>query len=311
MWKRSAAMCPKFSTLMRRWLSATRSFLLKPLKQKAIVVSHPKLFVLAASPGVAQTFNLKLERGRFPNADDEARHARVAVVGASVPGEPLIIRGQTYEVVGHLEQISNSSLTGGPDANLMVIMPLATGWEISNTRQIFRISMQAPSAETVTPLRERVQQVMLANHRGEKDFSVLTQDDILALTNDILNLLTAMIGAIAAISLIVGGIGIMNIMLVTVGERTREIGVRKAIGDTRSTIMLQFLIESIVLTMSAGVVAIVIFSALIAIVKPHLPIPLSLDWRVLLLAIGFSIVAGTVFGMIPAWQASRKDPIEA
>lgn len=276
----------------------------------AMILSHPTLFIMAASPGIQQTFDLKLVSGRFPNQSDEFRHARVAVIGSSVPDGVLTIRGEIYEVIGRLEKTSTASL-GGPDVNSMVVIPLATGWEVSNTRQIFRISMQAPSPDRLDPLRERVREVVLANHRGEKDFSVLTQDDIVALTGDILDLLTAMIGAIAAISLIVGGIGIMNIMLVTVGERTREVGIRKAIGATRGAIMLQFLIESALLTLGAGLLAMAIFSIIIAVVGSQTAIPLDLDWRVVLLAILFSIVVGIAFGLIPAWQASRKDPVEA
>ncbi|MEK7615728.1 MAG: ABC transporter permease [Patescibacteria group bacterium] len=277
----------------------------------AMIISHPKFFILAGSPGIQATFNLKLDQGQFPDQNDEFRRSRVAVVGAKVTENPIVIRGQTYEVVGHLSPVTNASSLGGPDVNSMVVIPLSTGWEVTNTKQIFRISMQAPTAETVGPLRERIESTMLQNHRGEKDFSVLTQDDILSLANDILDLITAMISAIAAISLVVGGIGIMNIMLVTVNERTREIGIRKAVGATRGVIMLQFLIESILLTFMAGVVAVGIFSAMIALVKSHVPIPLSLDWYVILIALGFSILAGIVFGLIPAWQASRKDPIEA
>lgn len=277
----------------------------------AMVISHPKLFIFSASPGIQQTFNLQLESGRFPDANDEQRHARVAVVGAKVTENPLVIRSQTYEIIGHMREVTNASSLGGPDVNSMVVIPLATGWEVTNTRQIFRISMQAPSAETVESLRQRVAATVLVNHKGEKDFSVLTQDGIMELTNQILDLMTAMIGAIAGISLVVGGIGIMNIMLVTVNERTREIGIRKAIGATRSVIMLQFLIESILLTLTAGVVAVALFSGLVAVIKSHVPIPLSIDFSVLGLALLFSIVAGVVFGMIPAYQASRKDPIEA
>lgn len=277
----------------------------------AMVISHPIFFIFAGSPGFQATFNLKLDRGRFLDQNDEMRHARVAVVGAEIPDKQLTIRGESYEIVGRLKKATNASSLGGPDVNSMIIIPLATGWDVTNTRQIFRISLQAPSADQVEPMKRRVHEALLANHRGEKDFSVLAQDDILDLANSILDLVTAMVGAIAGISLVVGGIGIMNIMLVTVNERTREIGIRKAVGATRAAIMLQFLIESVVLTMIAGVISVGLFSAAVLLLRSHLPLPLDLDWRVITLALAFSAGAGILFGMIPAWQASKKDPIEA
>ena len=288
---------------------------------KAGGATVPNAFIFAASPGIAQTFNLKLDEGRFLDAADESNHTRRVVLGfgaardlfnsTDVLGKSLTIRSESYEVVGVMQEVSNAASFGGPDVNSMVIMPLATGWEVTNTKQIFRISMQAPTAGEIDHIKKNVEAVILANHKGEKDFSVLSQDDLQAFSGEILDLITAMISALASISLVVGGIGIMNIMLVTVSERTREIGIRKAIGATRGTIILQFLIESIMLTLLAGIIAVGIFMAAVAILKSRVAIPLSLDPKVIGLALLFSIIAGVVFGIIPAIQASRKDPIDA
>ncbi len=284
-------------------------------------VSLPSAFIFAASPGIDKTFNLKLETGRFLTPEEESSHARRVVVGAKAAqtlfpgsdalGKSLSIRSESYEVVGVMHEVSNASSFGGPDVNSMIIMPLSTGWEVTGTKQIFRISMQAPTPEDIDFMKKNVEAVILANHRGEKDFSVLSQDDLQKFSGDILNLITAMISALAGISLVVGGIGIMNIMLVTVSERTREIGIRKAIGATRLTIILQFLIESIMLTLLAGVIAVGMFSAIIVALKPRIAIPISLDPKVIGLALIFAIVSGVIFGIIPAIQASRKDPIDA
>lgn len=277
--------------------------------------------ILAGSPGTAQNFSLKLGAGRLPDQNDENSRARVIVVGDKIRkelfgdssglGQTLTIRNQEFSVVGTFEEIATGVNLGGPDLNSVVLMPLQTGWEFSGTREIFRITMQAPSESEVPEFKEKVKQIVLQSHGGEEDFSVFTQDDILGVINTILNLITALLSAIAAISLIVGGIGIMNTMLVSVSERTREIGIRKSVGATRGDILFQFLVESIMLTLVGGILAVIIFSLIILIVGPQVPIPLDFDWRVMGGAILFSVLVGVVFGVFPAYQASKKDPIEA
>ncbi len=277
--------------------------------------------IFGASPGFEKAFSFKIARGRFPDQEDENQRARVAVLGDtaarelfgddSVVGKDVVIRGERFTVIGTLEQVSSAGNLGGPDFNSIILLPLETAWQMTNTRQIFRIAMQAPTPEDVVPLKNRVRDVLLAQHGGEEDFSVLTQDDLISLAGDILDLLTSMIGAIAGISLVVGGIGIMNIMLVTVSERTKEIGIRKAVGATRGAILGQFLVESVILTFAGGVTAVLLFVGLVKAIASHIPIPLNVNPWVLGAALAFSAVVGIVFGVIPAWQASRKDPIVA
>lgn len=282
----------------------------------------PGAFILAASPGVEHAFNFDIASGRLIGENDDRTRANVVVIGnqaaidlfgetRSPLGKSLSIRGQSFQVIGVLDEIDSGASFGGPDMNSMVIVPLRTGWELTDIRQIHRIVMQAPDADSIESFKGRVQDLISENHGGEEDFSVLSQEDLVGMINEILDMLTAFVGAIAGISLLVGGIGIMNIMLVTVSERTREIGIRKAIGATRTAIMAQFLIESIILTGAAGVIAITFFSLAIAAAGPHSPIPLSFDGRVVGLAILFSAVVGVVFGIIPAHQASKKDPLVA
>lgn len=277
--------------------------------------------ILAGSPGTAENFSFKLKEGRAPNGNDENSRARVVTIGSSIKkelfgdssavGQTLSIRNQEFSIIGTLEEIPTGTNFGGPDLNSAVLMPLQTGWELVGTREIFRITMQAPSEAEVEEYKEKVKQIVLQSHGGEEDFSVFTQDDILGIINTILNLITALLSAIAAISLVVGGIGIMNTMLVAVSERTREIGIRKAVGATRGDILFQFVVESVMLTLVGGILAVIIFSLIILIVGPQIPIPLDFDWRVMGGAILFSVIVGVIFGVFPAYQASRKDPIDA
>lgn len=277
--------------------------------------------LFAGSPGIDQDLSLKLAKGRFVNAADEDSKARVVVLGSGNAkslfpnsdsiGQTVNIRGNDFTVIGELKEVKNAASFGGPDMNTIVIMPLHTGWDISGTKQIFRIMMQAPDANSISATKDRVKQILLANHGNEEDFSVLTQEDLVGLVGGILNVVATLLAAIAAISLLVGGIGIMNIMLVSVSERTREIGIRKSVGATRGAILLQFLVESIMLTLFGGLVAVTLFSVAVKALSGHIPIELTLDPSIILLALGFSVLVGVVFGVLPAWRASKKDPIEA
>lgn len=283
--------------------------------------SAANLLIYGSTPGVEEITNLKLREGRFNTQEDEEKKARIAILGSTASeslfgteaplGKTLEIRGQEFNVVGVLEKQDSSGLFGGPDLNNLVIIPIQTAWEITNTKQIFRINLQARSPESIDKLKEEIKSKVLENHGGEEDFSVLSQDDLLGIVGQILTILTALLSSIAAISLLVGGIGIMNIMLVAVSERTREIGVRKAVGATQGAILLQFLIEGMLLTLVGGLVAVGIFSFIVKLSQGRSPILIELNPIVILLALGFSALVGIVFGLIPAFQASRKDPIDA
>lgn len=285
--------------------------------------SHTKLetsLIAGGSPGSENVLNLKLAGGRFIEEADETGKARVVVLGSKAAGglfgsenplgREIEIRGERFLVVGFLKAVP-TSLNFGPDQNDMIFMPIHTAWEVTNTKQIFRIMMQAPTASSTNELRDKVKQILLESHKGEEDFTVLTQDDLVGMVGNVLTILTAMLSSIAAISLLVGGIGIMNIMLVSVSERTREIGIRKAVGATSYIILLQFLIEAILLTLGGGIIAVILYTIGIKIAGVFSPIPLNLDFSVLILSLSFSILVGIIFGVIPAYHASRKDPIQA
>jgi putative ABC transport system permease protein len=277
--------------------------------------------ILAGSPGFEEIFNLSLDRGRLINQNDEDQKSRIVVLGPKTVdklfgnidpiGKSVEIRSTSFQVVGIFNKVETASNIGGPDFNDVVMMPIHTGWDITGTKSVFRIAMEAPDPESVERLKKEVREVLLKTHKGEEDFSVLTQKDLLKVTGGILDIMTALLGSLAAISLLVGGIGIMNIMLVSVSERTREIGIRKAVGATQGTILLQFLIESMILTLLGGLIAIGIFTFGLSLIPKDSPIPIKLNWSVLALSLVFSGLVGVIFGLIPAIRAARKNPIDA
>lgn len=284
--------------------------------------SLPGGLIYASSPGIKEAMNAQMQTGRFYTEEEDLASKKLAVVGSSAAeklfgspeeavGKSLEARSTEFEVVGVLKKIEGLANIGGVDQNSLVFIPIRAGWEITNTKLVSEMFAQAESSEEVAEVKRQIEEVLLENHNGEKDFSVLTQEDILQTVGGILDIVTAMLSAIASISLLVGGIGIMNIMLVSVSERTREIGIRKAVGATQGAILLQFLIESAILTLVAGLLAVAIFSLGVSLVPEDSPIPIELEPQILLLALGFSAVVGIIFGLIPAIGASRKNPIDA
>jgi putative ABC transport system permease protein len=157
-----------------------------------------------------------------------------------------------------------------------------------------------------------VTEVLRRRHNNQIDFTVISQDDMLATVNSIMAMMTAVLLAIASISLIVGGIGIANIMLVSVRERTREIGVRRAVGATRNAILMQFLIEAIVIASIGGLVGLALGAGIIGVTRLAIPgLPVKLSPWIVFTALGFSAAVGVVSGVIPARSAAALDPVEA
>ncbi|MCA9390376.1 ABC transporter permease [candidate division WWE3 bacterium] len=215
------------------------------------------------------------------------------------------------EIVGTFAGSKSTSIFGSEFDNIIAV-PFDTAKDLNGGEiSINRIVIKASDTADVDAVKDRIKKTMLDNHEGEEDFSVLTQDDLLDLFNQFLNLSTALVSAIAAISLIVGGIGIMNIMLVTVTERTKEIGLRKAVGATKFAIMFQFLIEAIVITFFGGIVGLGISVLTGVIVASQTPLKPDITLETFMIAVGISTVIGVIFGIWPAVRAANKDPIEA
>ncbi|MCC6261477.1 MAG: ABC transporter permease [Anaerolineales bacterium] len=285
--------------------------------------------------GVTPTYytvrNLELSEGEFINEEHLLGNMSVAVLGPEtadtlfgrhdgVVGETIRIEGQPFRVIGVLVAKGGGAF-GSEDAGVYVPFTTAQARLIKRESrdQVDIIFAQAASAEAVPTAVEEISAVLRQRHRtvvGADDFSVLTQQDFLSTFSAITNVLTVFLGGIAGISLLVGGIGIMNIMLVSVSERTREIGLRKALGARKRDILLQFLTESSLLSFLGGVIGI-IFGWLIAFVIGKIAAASGTDFtpivgsNAIILSTSFSAAIGLFFGIYPASRAANLEPVEA
>ncbi|MBI4684046.1 MAG: ABC transporter permease [Nitrospirae bacterium] len=273
--------------------------------------------------GVTETYfdirNLSVEAGRFISESDVDSKRKIAVLGRTVKrdlfgdknalGALVSVGDSKYRVIGVMEK---KGVTLGIDFDDIVFIPTTSAQELFDTDRLFNITIKVKSAKEIKDAIKEIKQILIKRHAGKEDFTVMSQDEMLGVMKKVLNIMTAVLSGIAAISLIVGGIGIMNIMLVSVRERTREIGVRKALGAKNRDILLQFLIESMTLSIIGGTGGI-IFAGIASFVIPYfvefLPTHLAL-WSIIL-AFVFSAAVGIFFGVYPARKASLYDPITA
>ncbi len=287
--------------------------------------------VSGVRPTYAALRNAHPAAGRFIDEGDQVAASRVAVLGQDVIqdlfpenalplGESIRIDGVAFKVVGIMEERGG---TGFGSEDNVVFVPLSTAqtriFPSRGSRGDFHISLiyaQAIAEDRSSAAASQIREVLRRRHNiqpgDDDDFTVFSQAAILSSAGDVLGALTVFLGAIAAISLVVGGIGIMNIMLVSVTERTREIGLRKAMGARRRDILAQFLVESVVLAVIGGGVGITLGglgAQIVGLLAPDIRAGLSLD--AVLLATGFSAAVGLFFGIYPATRAARLNPIDA
>ena len=214
-----------------------------------------------------------------------------------------------YRVVGVMRKKGTSL---GMDIDDVVYIPVTSGQELFDTDSLFEIIASTPRAEDVDRAIAQIKDILIKRHAHKEDFTIQTQGAMLSTMNTILGVLTAVLGGIAGISLLVGGIGIMNIMLVSVRERTREIGIRKALGARNRDIMAQFMIEAITLSGAGGVIGILLGVGLALLIPVFVTVlPTSVSAWSIIMAFTFSAAVGVFFGVYPARKAALQDPIQA
>ena len=268
------------------------------------------------SANMTDITNIEIAEGRPLSEADIDLSRNVVVIGQTVVedlfgstdpvGEDLTIGEEKFKVIGVLSEISAQSI--GVDMDSYAMIPITASQRMFGTDSVQTIMVQANSAEEIEEAINLTEGYML-KRLDEDDFSVVDQSSLLDTINSILGVLTAALGGIAAISLVVGGVGIMNIMLVSVTERTREIGLRKAIGAKPNDILMQFLIEAITLSVVGGMIGIIIGWGGSLLLNNFFPTSVT-PWSVAL-AFGVSAAIGTIFGVTPAIRASKLDPIDA
>jgi putative ABC transport system permease protein len=287
--------------------------------------------LVGITPDYSPVRNYHVTEGEFITEGHMLGQASVVILGTEVAeslfqrteglvGEQIRIEGQPFRVIGILEQRGGSAFSNEDDK---VLIPLTTAQarllRRSTSDRVDLILVQALNAQAVPQAIDEVSQILRTRHRtqiGEDDFTILSQQNFLDTASTITNVLTIFLGGIAAISLLVGGIGIMNIMLVSVTERTREIGLRKALGAHKRDIMVQFLTESSVLSLIGGLIGIflgwligVVVGQIAAANNADIVPSMTLD--IILLATLFSTAVGLFFGIYPANRAANLEPVEA
>ncbi len=260
--------------------------------------------------------NTKAGKGKWFSENDEERSKRIVMLGSEIATElfgqvdpvnkKIKIEGQNYRVAGVLEEKGSF---GGPSYDNYIYLPLNTLFDDFNTELIDNFIFKVKDENKINEAINKIEQTLYSENLEEDEFSVFDQTQLLETINSILGVLTAGLGAIAAISLVVGGIGIMNIMLVSVSERTREIGLRKALGATPNVILIQFLFEAALLSLVGGMIGVGIAYAGSLFIQQWFPAQVTMG--AVVLAFSVSTVVGLIFGAAPANRASKLSPIEA
>jgi putative ABC transport system permease protein len=262
----------------------------------------------------------EIEYGSFfgPN-DANKNHAVIGrgvaseLFGENVPiGKSFSIRNNEFIVTGVFAQSPVTPLSPSINFNDAIVIPYNKAKEIGGVSlQFIQILVVAESAETSQALANNIQNTIKANHGGQQDFSVLQQEEALAISDGVFSQLTMFITGAAIIALIVGGIGVMNIMFASVSERTREIGIRKAVGATNKQIINQFMTEAIIITFSGGILGILLASLTILTIRVTTSLQPAFVLPIMALSLAVTTAIGLASGILPALKAAKKDPIES
>lgn len=277
------------------------------------------IYIYGCTSTVTEVFKFAVRQGKFLPPGDPRRGAQVAVLGATVKrelfgkenplGQLVRIAGQRFRVIGVMEPKGTML---GLDIDDAVWIPLSRGMKLFNLDELWEIDLNFANARLEQQVADDVRALLTERHGGREDFTLTTQTEMLAVFGNVMDVITIAVGAIAAISLVVGSIGILTIMWITVGERTSEIGLVRAVGATPSQVNLLFLTESAVLAILGGIGGVAVGLGLAAVLRAALPgLPVHTPLRFVLIALAVSLAVGLLSGVLPARRAAYLDPIEA
>ena len=266
--------------------------------------------IMGVYPDYANIVSTELASGRYIIDADVENRSAVCVIGpdlaedlfgnTNVVGNTLHVNGRMFRIVGVLDGTSST-----------LVLPFTLAQRMLEATSITSFYVSATDSTVVSAAQTAVERFLYKKYQDDSTYSIMNQEEMLAAMEETAGTLSLMLGGIAGISLLVGGIGIMNIMLVSVTERTREIGIRKAIGAKRRNILLQFLIESVVLSGMGGLLGLLLGYGLMHLLESYMGMSVTASAGVAQLAMGFSMFVGVVFGLYPANKASKLKPIDA
>ncbi len=275
--------------------------------------------IIATNPDFVTLLKLKLASGQFvsetTNRDTVVlgNHAAIDLIGTDqARGQEIVVKGRPHTVIGVLKSTGAPINAVGVNIDKSVFISLEDGKSFNQgIAQIGQMIMRASDATTIGKTAAEIDTTLLNNHDGERDFTVVEGKSAAVTANAFYDLIVFITAAVAAVALIVGGIGIMNIMLVSVIERTREIGIRKALGASNGQILWQFLIESLTMTIVGGIIGLLSAYIIAFFIATFFSFQPALTWGIVGIAMGLALGVGILFGLYPAVKASQKDPIEA
>ena len=286
---------------------------------ETVTVGSTEVFstIAGTNENVPNVFTRPIARGEYLTETDVDTRRRVAVLGSGVAdalfgdveplGRQITIAGVRFRVIGVFEEVGS---TFGVSRDDEIHIPVTTAQQLFGVDRIDALAVKASTIDDVEPLRKEILDALKERYPDD-EFSAVTQSQILGTLGEILGLLTLVLAAIAAISLLVGGVGVSNIMLVSVRERTREIGLRKALGARRRDITVQFLIEAVLLTTVGGIIGMSIGVGVALLANTFSPLPAVIAWWSPVLAFTVSVAVGVFFGVVPARRAGKLEPVEA